>query len=124
MSQLEVIVSSFIQFQLSLKIYHWQTHVYSRHVASDTLHSTLSRNIDRIIEALQGMQNKRVNFTQTSPLQLQNMDDVTMDRMLRRFGEWLQDDFQKLVPMNQFILNIRDEIVCDIAQTLYLFSLH
>ena len=60
---MEEIVSSFLTFQVSLKIYHWQTLSYPRHKASDELFGSISEKIDKFVETLQGNRGNRFQFS-------------------------------------------------------------
>ena len=112
-----------LQFQLSLKIYHWQTHSYPKHIASDTLYSNISKNIDLIVETIQGEQNKRIKFTPHCVLELDNQTDKSIVSLLKDFKKWIDADFVKMFPSSKFLISIKDDIVSDINQTLYLFTL-
>ena len=43
------IISTFLEFQNQVKIYHWSTDKYARHVASDNFFNILGKNIDKFI---------------------------------------------------------------------------
>lgn len=51
--QIGKIAIIFLSFRDQLKIYHWQTSVYTRHVAADKLFDVLEDQIDRFMEVLQ-----------------------------------------------------------------------
>ena len=68
MDNLTTAVHELLQFQVFIKIYHWQTKTYSRHIASDKLYDSISNKIDLIVESLQGEQKKRIKFTSTCVL--------------------------------------------------------
>lgn len=112
-----------LQFQILLKIYHWQTHSYAKHIASDGLYSNISKNIDLIVETLQGENNKRIKFTQNCILDLQNQNDKSILQLMKDFKNWIEKDFIKMFPSSKFLVNIKDDIITDINKTLYLFSL-
>jgi len=112
-----------LQFQTLLKIYHWQTHSYAKHVASDSLYTNISKNIDLIVETLQGEGNKRIKFSQDCIIELQNQSDKSITSLLKDFKNWIEKDFIKMFPSSKFLVNIKDDIITDINKTLYLFSL-
>ena len=72
-----------LQYQLSIKLFHWQTHSYAKHVASDNLHQSISKNIDLIVESIQGEHGKRVKFSPSTVLSLDNMSDKSMMALLK-----------------------------------------
>ena len=113
--------------QHNIKLYHWQTASYARHIASDTLGTGLAANIDRFMEIIQGKKDRRVGFAKgvgSIALSLTSMNDDQMSGYLRQAIEYLQ-----AITLNGLIteedtdlLNIRDDIVGQLNQTLYLFS--
>lgn len=122
MDDISKVTHELLQFQILIKIYHWQTRSYPRHVASDELHSSLSKNIDLIVESMQGELSKRIKFTPSCVLNLTNMNDKSIVVLLKTFKTWMEKDFTKLATSGH-LLNIRDEIITDITKALYLFSL-
>lgn len=125
MDSMNTIITNFLQFQVILKIYHWQTMNYSRHKGSDKLFGSLSDLTDKFVEVLQGMMNMRYKAKANDKLLLNNVSDSEAPQLLLNFGNWLRDDLPKLVPkMSSELLNLRDEMLSEIDQTLYLFTLH
>ena len=47
----EQIVKIFLQFLITIKLYHWNTLSYSTHKATDELYSKLNEGIDTFVEA-------------------------------------------------------------------------
>ena len=44
----------FMEILMIVKLYHWKTHSYATHKATDELYSKLNDNIDHFIEVLLG----------------------------------------------------------------------
>ena len=122
MDNLTTAVHELLQFQILIKIYHWQTKTYSRHIASDTLYNSISDKIDLIVETLQGDLKKRIKFSSCA-LNLENMTDKSIVSLLIRCREWMETRFLTMFSHSKFLVNISDEIVTDINKTLYLFTL-
>lgn len=115
------IILRMLQVQNQVKIYHFQTLSYARHLASDRLFTSLVNNIDRFAEVFQHM--KRIKLKTSSFLPLYNLSDKEMFDYLTDFAIWLESDLPKLLSRKSVdLLNIRDEILADVNQTLYLFS--
>jgi hypothetical protein len=115
---LEDITHMFLQTILYIKIYHWQTESYARHKASDEIFSKLLANMDKLIESLQGQRKYRIFIPKKlNQLTLKNIKDDEMTNKLVEFKSFLK----KIVLEPEF-LNIRDEVITDIDQTLYLFT--
>lgn len=120
-------MSGFIKFffslQLNLKLYHWMTTKYPRHVASDKLFSDLAELVDQFIEVYIGKYGrpqigefdiKVINITDKSIIDFLNM---AIEKLTMKLPDKID------ITMDTDLLNIRDEIVGTINRTLYLFSL-
>lgn len=116
------IVRVFFKFQHELKLYHWQTFSYARHKASDKLFAKLVELIDEFVETYMGCQNQRVQLHR--PLVIRSFTDATIIRCLHQFRAFLTDMESHLPRRGSTdLLNIRDEILGAVDQTLYLFTL-
>ena len=118
------LISTFLEFQNQVKIYHWSTDKYARHVATDTLFNNLGKNIDKFIETYQGSRSKKLKISEKCTLTLVHINDSNMLEYLKEFAKWLSNDLAKLLDQkyDTDLLNIRDEILSDINKTIYLFS--
>jgi hypothetical protein len=118
------IILKMLEVQNQVKIYHFQTVSYARHLASDRLFTSLLVNIDRFGEVLQN--SKRIKLDKSSKLVLRHLNDKDMFTYLSNFALWLEIQLPKLISGYRKgsvdLLNIRDEILADVNQTLYLFS--
>jgi len=110
-------------FRDQLKIYHWQTKSYSRHIASDSLVNSISEKMDSFIEVIQGSRGKRLSVP-NNRCNLKNFTDSNITRLLKDFKEWLIIDLMEyLKDTDTDLINIRDDILADINKCLYLFTL-
>lgn len=122
MSKIGEIVSFLFSIRDNMKIYHWQTKSYSRHIASDKFVDNLSDKIDTFIETLQGTKNEVLNID--SNLTLVNINDDIAVKLLNSYKTWLTITLPKyLDPKHTDLLNLRDDMLKDVNQTLYLFTL-
>lgn len=109
-----------------LKMMHWSTKIYAAHQALDQLYNKMNGHIDRFMEVLQGKMNQRV----TQPYR-----DIERNITVRSYEpkEFLlsminflnkPDFIGQIEELNTptDLLNIRDEMLADINQTLYLLS--
>ena len=117
---MEEIVSIFLQFQITLKIYHWRTNSYSRHKASDSLIGSLNSHIDKFVEVMQGSRDKKISFSKKGRVDIINVNDKDIITVLKEFKAW----FEALPLPEKDLQNIREELLADVNQTLYLFTLH
>uniref|UniRef100_A0A6C0JT57 Uncharacterized protein n=1 Tax=viral metagenome TaxID=1070528 RepID=A0A6C0JT57_9ZZZZ len=123
--QIGEIAMIFLAFRNQLKIYHWQTTSYARHKASDRLISSITEQIDRFMETLQGSRDTRLVLTsQSGTISFNNQKDDNATEILVAFKEWLSDSLSSILqPFDKDLSNIRDEMLGSVNQTIYLFSL-
>ena len=118
-----IIVKKFMELLTMIKLYHWRTQSYSQHKATDELYAKLNENIDRFVEILLGKSSSRIKMLENK----MNMYDLETTGELR---EHLFEYRQFLVDMNRTfhekkdtdILSVRDDILADINQFLYLLT--
>lgn len=116
------IALTFFSFRDQLKIYHWQTGLYSRHKSSDELVEFISDKMDQFIEIIQGSKNVRVKMPH-SYIPIDNHNDNSIVELCRNFNKWLTDTLPLyLDPKDTDLFNIRDEILGKVNQILYLFT--
>ena len=118
-----IIVQKFMELLMMIKLYHWKTHSYSQHKATDHLYDDLNEKIDRFVEVLLGKSKYRVNMLEKK-MHLYDLD--TKQELREHIFEYR--DF--LVNMNQIfsakrdsdLFSIRDDILADLNQFLYLLT--
>jgi hypothetical protein len=122
--QIGEIAMIFLSFRDQLKIYHWQTSVYARHVAADKLFDALEGQIDRFMEVLQGTRNLRIQLTAKSGnVKYSNQSDDDANAILLSFKNWLSTVLPNMLEdTNTDLLNIRDEMLASVNNTIYLYS--
>lgn len=110
-------------FRDQLKIYHWQTKSYSRHIASDSLVDDISNKMDKFIEVMQGNRGKRLSLPNNKH-SLKNQTDSSITKVLKDFRDWLILDLPSFLNKTDTdLINIRDDMLADINKGLYLFTL-
>jgi len=113
------IVTLFLFLQNTMKIYHWNTKSYPRHKASDEFIERFSSNVDKFVEVFMGRYNITLNIHNIEIGQ--QINDNNVFELLERCRKSLED-FTCCIKDSE-LLNIRDEMLGDINQTLYLFRL-
>ena len=127
------IVECFFEILLMVKLYHWNTYSYSTHKATDELYSKLGDNIDRFMEvflgktAAAGMDPMGGRIKGLNSIKMINIDDKK--EMAIKIGELLTFLDKLGGELSLFsekgdLLTIRDEIIADLNQFLYLLTLH
>ena len=121
---MDILPKFFFSIQINLKLYHWQTNSYARHIATDSILTKIDPLIDTFIEIYQGKFGKI--STGSTNITLRTLtDDETASDFLSKCINYLNNIIEEDVNMSTSdtdLLNIRDEMVGLLNQTLYLFS--
>ena len=115
------IVSVFFHMRSQIKLYHWQTRSFSEHKATDDLVTALDTNIDKFIEVYMGRYG-RPYIKKTLPVK--NLTVSGIRAFITKSDEWLASSLPRMLKKTDSdLLNIRDEILADLNQIKYLFTL-
>ena len=118
------IVNLMLTLRNQVKIYHWETMQYARHKSTDDLVDKLDDSIDKFVEVYIGKYGRPKLTPRTGTIRLRNYDDVQAPALLNEAIIWMTNRLPALLSKNDTdLLNIRDEILADLNQTLYLFTL-
>jgi DNA-binding ferritin-like protein len=119
------IVHTFIEMLNVVKLYHWRTKSFSRHKATDELYSRLNENIDKFVEVFLGKDESRIQQWDQKVIVPQYNKVKEFKDKIYEFREFLIDLTNVLdAKRDSDLLNIRDEILGDINQFLYLMTFH
>jgi DNA-binding ferritin-like protein len=116
----------FFQMILMIKLYHWKTYSYATHKATDDLYSKLNENTDKFIEILLGKSGNRTDLTTQKSIKLIDLtSQEALKREIESFKNYLvnlnNNKAMKLMS-NTDLYNIRDEILGNLNQFLYLLT--
>lgn len=117
-------ISQLLCMQNNIKMYHWFTTSYPRHIASDKLYEELSSKIDKFVEVYIGKYGrpKLSKIDMTLVVQLQT--DQTVHTYIDKCIEYMLTGILSFVKSDDVdLLNIRDDIVVSLNQAKYLFTL-
>ena len=126
-------IHAFFTLELNVKIYHWQTKSYARHKATDQFMLKFLPFVDQMIEVLLGIYPEVKNSLSAKlnqmPIQIRiiqesssrKSDQDTIVKMSNELIHYLKE-FESKGLTQTSVLNIRDSIVGEIQQMLYLFS--
>jgi hypothetical protein len=124
MSKIGEIALNLIYVRDQLKVYHWSTTNYARHIASDNLVNNLTLKMDQFMEVIQGTENKRLILKKSTEFNISVETDKSVVNLLNKFKIWLTDILPTYIKKNNTdLFNIRDDILSDVNNTLYLFTL-
>ena len=122
------IVVKFLSILNIVKIYHWKTHSYATHKATDELYSKLNDDIDKFVEVLLGKIGNRVDLTKVRAIPIRDFTFLEqMKREVANFKSYLVGlDSNKVMNImsNSDLYNIRDDILGDLNQFLYLLTVN
>lgn len=118
------IIGVFMETLHMIKLYHWNTRSYSQHKATDELHERLSGNMDKFVEVFLGKTGARLHHMDEKIRLLNLRNTRDLKERIYRFREFMiemNDCLNK--NRDTDLLNIRDEILADLNQFLYLLTL-
>ena len=113
----------FLEMLNNIKLYHWKTKSYAQHKATDELYDKLNGNIDEFVEVLLGKDESRIKL-------LKKRVDLMDATNAQDFKTKIYKYRDYLIEMNEIfdakkdtdILSIRDEMLSNINQFLYLLT--
>jgi len=120
------VVIKFLSLLNNVKIYHWKTQSYATHKATDDLYAQLNTHIDSFIEVLLGKIGNRIDLSKIKSLPIYNFN--TQDQLKKYITDFkkylvtLNSNKVMNIMSNSDLYNIRDEILGDLNQFLYLLT--
>ena len=112
------IILELLHLQQQIRLYHWNTKNYGRHVASGTFYDTLTPLLDSYVETYQGLY-PRVNMEYK--LRYGKQTDQSILKYLKQKKNKLTSYATKL--KERELIMILDEIIKSVSELLYVFSL-
>jgi DNA-binding ferritin-like protein len=121
------ITIKFLEMLVMIKLFHWKTFDFSTHKATDELYANLNGNVDKFIEVLLGKTGLRTDLLKVKQLKMVDLKtNEQLKEKISHFKKYLVDlkdnKFMKTME-NTDLYNIRDEILSDLNQFLYLLTL-
>jgi len=120
----EELVNLLLQLLIIIKIYHWKTESYAEHKATDELYISLNDNIDKFVEILLGKEEARLTMKGRS---IEMPDPSTKEELKKIIYDYrilLAKKINKYISLenNTDLLNIRDDVLGELNQFLYLLT--
>ena len=117
---MEQLVLNMIEMEQQLRIWHWQTKLFSRHSAYGATYGALGDLIDSFMEAYMG---KYGRIKVGGPVQLENINQDA-EQKVDAYVQFLLSLNESLDPANDSdLLNIRDEMLGLMNKLKYLLTL-
>jgi len=119
-----ILLKKLLSIPPNLQLYHWQTRSYPRHVATSNLYNSLIEKIDKFIEIFMG-KFSRVRLRDRDSLPITNLSAKGAVAYIKNNIQFFSsiETFLPELKKSTDLLNVRDDIVGDLHQTLYLFRL-
>lgn len=119
------IVNVLLTLRNQVKVYHWQTYKYPRHIATDGLTATLDTLIDSFVEVYMGKYGRPKFSGKNSHIILENFTEKHGVKVIDDGIHYLLTTLtKKLNPKKDSdLINIRDEILAELNKIKYLFTL-
>jgi DNA-binding ferritin-like protein len=113
----------FLEMLNNIKLYHWKTKSYAQHKATDELYDKLNSNIDEFVEVLLGKDESRIKLLKKRVDLLDTTNAQDFKTKIYKYRDYL-------IEMNEIfdakkdtdLLSIRDEMLSNINQFLYLLT--
>ena len=122
----EEITVVFFEILLMVKLFHWKTKNYAAHKASDKLYKQLNDIFDTFIEVLLGKSGVRTDLIYKKSIRLIDLNSAeSFKREIDSFKSYLiglNDNKAMKLMSNTDLYNIRDTILGDLNQFLYLLT--
>jgi hypothetical protein len=117
------IVRVFIEMLNVVKLYHWKTHSYSLHKATDELYEKLNEHVDAFVEVLLGKNSERISMINTRIQLIDPESKKSFKYRIYEYRSFLVDLNRYLDPVKDSdLISIRDDILSDVNQFLYLMT--
>jgi hypothetical protein len=107
-----------------IKLYHWTTTRYARHIASDDLHGKLSKLVDLFVETYLGEQGTRPSFAEAPVISLEKYEgDADLAYVqLTNLHDYLNTDLMQVAGSSIALKHIIEEMCTAVCQAKYLYT--
>lgn len=109
-----------------IKLYHWQTRVYARHIATDKVLKEFDELIDSYVEIYIGKYGRPRLTGSDAVLHVHNLTEAGAAKLVKAAIKYMMGPLVKHLnkDIDTDLVNVRDEMVAHLNQLLYLFTLH
>lgn len=114
--KLEPTLHKMLEMLMCIKMYHWKTNSYASHKATDHLYSSLNEHMDKFVEIWLGKYNKKLNAQMNISVNYVS-NKKKLSAKVNTFIQHLEG-----LQLDSDLLTIRDDIVGEMNQFLYLLT--
>lgn len=119
--ELQSYIFNLMQFQTQVKIWHWQTKIYSKHKAMGELYDFVSTQLDEFTETAMGKYGRvevgDVNY------KFVNLSDNAVNEAIDKVISDCISLGSSIQKEDTDLLNLRDEVIGNLNKTKYLLTL-
>lgn len=119
--ELQSYIFNLMQFQTQVKIWHWQTKIYSKHKAMGELYDFVSTQLDEFTETAMGKYG-RVEVGDVT-YNFVNLSDSAVNEAIDKVISDCVNLGSSLDKKDTDLLNLRDEVIGNLNKTKYLLTL-
>ena len=113
----------FIEMLNMVKLYHWKTHSYAQHKATDELYSKMNEHIDSFVEIMLGKEESRIKMIEKKIELIDTSNVLEFKKRIYEYRDFLIEmDMYSDKKKDTDLLSVRDELLGDVNQFLYLLS--
>jgi DNA-binding ferritin-like protein len=118
------LVNYLLELLVIVKVYHWKTKSYAVHKATDELYEILNENIDKFVEVMLGKGGTRLNMKNRKITMTDPSTKSDIKKIMYQYRILLENKMNQYITEenNTDLYNIRDEILGNINQFLYLIT--
>ena len=117
---IEKLLVALFEHQLIIKMYHFQTKSYGAHKTVDKYSDKYRENLDKLMEVAQGafgrVGNKKIN------IEFSTKTDENIVEHIKNFVNLLKELFNERFENYPELQNVKDDILADAQQLIYLLS--
>lgn len=116
-------INLFLGLQCQLKINHWQTKGYARHIAFGETYEAMDDLIDSYVEACMGKHGRFVLSDEDKTIELINLSEMNPKDLVVTCTKALEQMSDEIDPKDTDLLNLRDEMIQQLSRLAYLLTL-
>jgi hypothetical protein len=118
------LIATFLGIQSQIKVLHWQTQSYSKHIAYGDAYDKIGDLADDFLEIYMGKYGRIALDGEADAIILSNIGEVEIEAFLETIIEFLLSLNHKLdANRDSDLLNLRDEMMATINKLKYLLTL-
>lgn len=118
-------VNFFFTMRSQIKLFHWQTVSFAKHKATDDVIKALDDTTDKYVEVYMGRYGRPKMTARNASTHIQNLNEKSIVKFIKVCIQYLEVNLiKKLKPADTDLVNLRDEMLADLNQLMYLFTLH